>query len=420
MGIFADEKEMQKWLSSQLSSKDGLSSLILEQELSMAPANDQEKNVLATFKYCYQSLHQGVVISEDTNISLESGDIMRPDFLLYAPESESMVIIELKNFAGAARQTGTEISAYESELKTYLPYISDGDLINVIISPEWPTLLRHYVFNEIFWLRKNIICLEPVLDNHGEKKLKIRSVKDIVENNELLCIAEDHLGGHQICLYDHQYDVKSGTSSLDNHIQKLNAAIIAMATKGYSQNNNGFAFLWKDLRAHSQAPYSITVANFAPFQSLERFIKSDSVHDGKITKALIDVVGDYSPRGHGKSLYAICEAGTKWLTRITSPKLEGFGSWDFLRDQMMENSELISFHAWGVFGEIYSDKLAESYMNGNDTCPTCPQLGLDMLEELIDSDYEFFDISMYNYNPSAHSAFDEEAIKLLSPSDRNS
>ncbi|WP_219637484.1 hypothetical protein, partial [Vibrio parahaemolyticus] len=183
MVIFADEKEMQEWLSSQLSSVDGLSSLILEQELSMTPANDQEKNVLATFKYCYQSLHQGVVISEDTNISLESGDIMRPDFLLYAPESESMVIIELKNFAGATRQAGTEISAYESELKTYLPYISDGDLINVIISPEWPTLLRHYVFNEIFWLRKNIICLEPVLDNHGEKKLKIRSVKDIVENN---------------------------------------------------------------------------------------------------------------------------------------------------------------------------------------------------------------------------------------------
>ncbi|WP_140128318.1 hypothetical protein, partial [Vibrio parahaemolyticus] len=120
MVIFADEKEMQEWLSSQLSSVDGLSSLILEQELSMTPANDQEKNVLATFKYCYQSLHQGVVISEDTNISLESGDIMRPDFLLYAPESESMVIIELKNFAGATRQAGTEISAYESELKTYL------------------------------------------------------------------------------------------------------------------------------------------------------------------------------------------------------------------------------------------------------------------------------------------------------------
>lgn len=276
--MFGNEKSMQVWLSNSLKSVDGIGDLIINNEefSSFTPNTLAEKKIFKSFSYCCESLYINEVISENINISLKEGDSLKPDFLLYASETESIVIVELKNDVSPTRQAGTELSAYASEIKSYIPFVSEGDIINVIISTKWPTLLKHYVFNEIFWLQKNLICLEPVRFE-GEVKLKILDVSHLVEDDVTFKICPQHLGGYQLCLYDNElYKPEHDKNRLDSHIEQMKTALEMIAIKGYSHKSHGFAFLWKDHWELSLAPYSITVLNFAPFNSVERLFHNNS------------------------------------------------------------------------------------------------------------------------------------------------
>src|SRR5690606_36324255 len=140
----------------------------------------------------------------------------------------------------------TEVSAYANEIKAYIPFISDGDIVNVVISSVWPTLLRHYVYHEIFWQQRNLLCLEPIKEK-GEIKLKIVDVALIAEESVNLKLCNEHLGGYHICLYDYnRYETTKNQNGFDHYVKQMKAALSAMASKGNSQKNHGFAFLWKD------------------------------------------------------------------------------------------------------------------------------------------------------------------------------
>ncbi|MBL0627949.1 hypothetical protein [Aeromonas jandaei] len=398
--MFKLEADMQKWLSDNLSEIEGLSEIIDDFEETIQGKSDVESRIISSYKHCLKSLNLNVVISENENISNKEGDRLCPDFLLYAPETESFVILELKNIPNPTRQVGTELGAYSSEIKSYVPFISEGDIIHVVISRDWPTLLRHYLFNEIFWRQKNILCLEPYKSAKGSIMLRALPPKILIEDDVSLMISERHLGGYQLCLYDDLLYAEGSRDRLDQHIEQFKTAIFAMASKGNSQKNHGFAFLWKDHRPISLSPYSITILNFAPFQSLERYLHS---MDGgycipEITRRLIKIAVEYDPIGHGQSLNQIVDYGERFLKGVCSPCAEGFANWDVLKSIMLENSTLIEFHPWGVFSELLSDKLASEYDKGNHSIElTDPELGLELINELIDIDYNFIDLTYYDY-----------------------
>ncbi len=412
--MFNKESDMQDWLSKELKKNDGVFDLVENEEEfeNFVPSNISEEKIYQSFKYCIKSLRLNTVITENENISLKYGDSLKPDFLLYAPEAESIVIVELKNIAVPSRQAGTELSAYASEIKTYVPFISDGDIVNVIISPIWTTLLRHYIFHEIFWLQRNIICLEPISVD-GESKLKILDVKKVVEDNVSLKLSDRHLGGYQLCLYDDNlYHDPTNRTRLDPYIKQMETALSAIATKGNSQKNHGFAFLWKDNWEESLTPYSITILNFAPFQSIERLFHDENYEVNTMTEKFIDIIIENSPLGHGESLIDITEAGIDFLQNFCKPEMEGFTTWDNLKNIMEYRCDLKAFKCWGIFDELYTKKLKEEYTNGNlNISNTDPDLGLKMLDELIDPSYEFIDLSYYNYNLEDDSYFDDLIAK---------
>lgn len=308
---------------------------------------------------------------------------------MYAAESEGMVIIELKNISGPTRQAGTELNAYAAELRSYIPFLSDGDLFNVIISPVWPTLLRHYVFHEIFWQQRNIICLTPV--KSGEDiRLEILGIKYVVEADSSSKISDQHIAGYHYCLYD--YNPDRDRDRLDKHIEQLKAALFVMSTEGNRQKSQGFAFLWKDNWQGSLAPYSITLLNMAPFQSIERFLhKIDSVNDlTKIQKKFIQFIQEYDPSGHGNSLTKITLSATEFLSGFCYPTMEGFHNWDVLKKTMLSRGELLAFRGWGLFGDLYNERLIKEYSEGNiHLSITNPELGLEVVENLIDPNYPF-------------------------------
>lgn len=277
--IFKNEAEMQKWLEDELDKCAGLNELIVNVDIldNFHSKDLEEKRIYASFKSCLEALYLTTVFSTNQNISLSEHEILKPDLLLYSPESQGIVIVELKNSANASRQAGTEISAYSAELKNHLLFLSDGDVFNVIISPEWKPLLKHHVLHEIFWKNRNILCLKPIQKN-GDIQLEILSIQELLNTNLSYQIPEEYLCGYQLCLYDDELYKQNNSDErlayFDDHINQMRAALSVMAAEGERQASHGFAFLWRDdlvLINKSLCPYNITLMNIAPFQSIERF-----------------------------------------------------------------------------------------------------------------------------------------------------
>lgn len=407
MSLFTSESQMQEWLSSELESTDGLGELIvnldaLDEEV---PSNFAESRMLQSFKVCVSSLYITETFSENENISISDREALKPDFVLYALETESIIIVELKNISGPTRQVGTELSAYSCEVRTTIPFLSDGDIVHILISTEWPTLLKHFVRHEIFWQSRNMLCLEPVKDDKGEIGLRILGLSELSEDVTSFKITQEYLGGFQICLYDHElYSKNPNRERLDQYVEQFKSALNSMAITGNRLNSHGFAFLWKDLSTRSLAPYSITVLNFAPFQSLERFLHIGNDVFPDMVQRYIKLVQEYDPEGHGNTLNKITDACMDLLNQVCSPRPEGFTHWGMLREIMDRRAEYIAFVGWGLFGEAHLEKLKTAYQEGNISCPsTSPELGFSVISDIIDDSYEFIDLSYvdFDYDDSA-------------------
>jgi len=226
MKLFENESAMQKWLHEKFESETSLSELIInyhEFKDASLPSSGSLilKKLRESYLFCMSSFENNELLFANKNISLNLKDVLKPDFVLYAAETQSIVIVELKNIKGPTRQVGTELGAYAAEVKSYLPYLADGEVINVIISTEWPVLLRHYVVNEIMWLNRNVICLEPVEDE-GMILLRIVPPSAIADVDKPFSISGQQLGGYHLCLYD--YEAKSQGNYLGWKIMKIRSA----------------------------------------------------------------------------------------------------------------------------------------------------------------------------------------------------
>ncbi|MCH9695197.1 MAG: hypothetical protein K0U72_11875 [Gammaproteobacteria bacterium] len=402
MSIFSKEAEMQDWLAKQLETCDGLGDLITNTESidNLEPKTLEEQKVLSSYKACLSALYLTEVVSDNSNISLNKGDSLKPDFVLYSPESEGIVIVELKNIPGPTRQAGTELGAYAGEIRSIIPFLSEGDLFHVIVSPYWPALLRHFVFHEIFWHQKNLICLEPKRID-GDIRLAVKPVEEILEADTATRISADHIAGYQLCLYDNELYAGGSRDRLDEFMPQMRSALSVMAAEGNRQKGHGFAFLWRDLWEQSLAPYSISMFNFAPFQSIERFLHGVESLESLtgIQQRFIRLMRENDPSGHGQSFSRITKAGIRFLDNVCSPRMEGFMDWDQLAEIMQNRWDPIAFQGWGSFGDIYNERLIEEYSSGDTTVEmTCPLLGLQVVNELIDDDYEFIRLNYIDFD----------------------
>lgn len=122
---------MQEWFSEKLFQEEALSSLVINYEDIAKRSCDDDMSVVfqkitECFKYCLKSFNNNEIITENKNISINVKDRLAPDFVVYAPETQSIVIIELKNIKDPTREARTELGAYAAEMKTFLPFLSEG------------------------------------------------------------------------------------------------------------------------------------------------------------------------------------------------------------------------------------------------------------------------------------------------------
>lgn len=400
MKIFDDEKKMQDWLEAELVEREGLSDLIEDFEFNTAQSVSWSfRKLMESFEYCLQSLHILEVISRNENISFSAKEKLRPDILAYAPETQSIVIIELKNISGPTRQAGTELSAYCAEVNNYLPFISDSDIVNVIISVEWPTLLRRHVIQDILWRGRKLICLRPELVG-ADIRLKVVTPDDLGCTEVDLKLSPHHVGGYQLCLYDDElYSDSADRDRLNAHLPQMKSALSAMAAKGHALGNHGFAFLWRDLWPESLAPYSITMLNVASFNRLDRFLFELPVGEelSEIPRRFLRLVSEFSPEGHGNSLNNITDEGNRFLRAFCKPRTEGFFTWPALRDVMERRANHVAFVAWGIFGERHLDILDQEYKLGSNPDFFSPEIGLKLVNWLVDESVPYIDLAYVDW-----------------------
>lgn len=395
MALFKNEAAMQSWMEKQLKCVDGFSELLISSDVP-PPTTTEEESITKSYEFCLKALNQNIVISANENISLDPSDILKPDFILYSTESEAVVIIELKNLAGPSRQAGTELGAYTAEIKQYLPLIAGSDVLSIVVSTHWPALLKHYIFNEIVWGNKCVLCLRPIEQNK-EIMLELVPPNEMIEGSLAVSLSEEHLGGFHVSLYDMNLYSGGARNRIDIYIEQMKTAAKYVAAKGREQGNNGFAFLWKNERKDTLAPYFITIVNIAPFKMLERFAHTIDIPNNSILDRIIkNVVIEYSPDGHGASIGAQSEDAIQFLSTFCSAQPEGFLSWPDLKAFMMESSNLISFEAWGIFEKTLFSELEKEYAGGNITLRSNdPNLGLKALSKVIDSNYNYTDLRYF-------------------------
>lgn len=401
MGVFKNEGEMQTWLSSELSKNSGLGEMIegIDRLDSVTAKNMGEIRLLSTFRACANSLFQTKTLFENENISLNKPDILKPDFVLYAAETESIVIVELKNLVSPSRQAGTELGAYTAEIRTCIPFLSDGDVIHVLISQEWPVLLKHYARHEIFWQGRKLLCLRPMRKPDNSIALEIVPLNELAEDYSSFQIGKGHLGGFNISLYDDNlYKNNADPQRLTSAVEVFKVALQAMAVSGNRLGSHGFAFLWKDKSQQSLAPYSIIVANFAPFKSLERYVRNGDVPN--IIERFIEVVTEFCPEGHGNTLTEISNTCRDIVSHVCTPRPEVFATWDVLSESLKNRMEHVAFVGWGMFGEAAVEEVKIRHQAGDLACSLeSPIIGLEVLAKLIDEKYEVLDLSYYLYDP---------------------
>lgn len=400
MKLFENEKKMQVWLESEIVENLGISHLVDENSTGLDGARSRAgKQIEAAYNYCLESLSDLEIIATDKDIALAKKDRLKPDILAYSPDAQSIVIIELKNISGPTREAGTELSAYCAEVNNYLPFISDADIINVIISNEWPTLLRRHVVQDILWRRRKLLCLRPYQVG-SEIRLQQVSPKELGCSETDLKLGTQHVGGFQLCLYDNElYSRKPDRTRLDRCQPQMRSAMAAMAAKGSLAGNHGFAFLWKDKLTGSLAPYSITLMNVAAFNRLDRFL-IDLPEDKRLSdiqKRFLQLVAQYSPKGHGPSLFELREDAERFLLGFCSPRAEGLQTWTNSREIMLDRAEFVSFVAWGFFGERHLELLQEKYKEGQNPVFDSPEIGLELVTRVIDSDTPFINLAHVNW-----------------------
>ncbi|VVE03111.1 hypothetical protein PAN31108_02238 [Pandoraea anhela] len=250
----------------------------------------------------------------------------------------------------------------------------------MLISAEWPTLLKHFVRNEILWQGRTVICLEPIRKK-GKRKLRIVEINRFFPEESSSNFPSDAIGGLCLSLYDHE------RRGLDRHVASMRAAGMVMASQGNALKSHGFAFLWQDPR-EGMAPYCFTIANIASFQLLGELLVGSGPYrpTNLMHKQLLDVVKIHEPDGHGLSLHAVARRGSEFLHGL-SPRIDHAGQdWDDLKQDMDDHEGgILGFYAWGFFADAFHERLRAEYERGKrDTAPDCPRIGRAVVDKLID------------------------------------
>lgn len=291
-----------------------------------------------------ESLQHLELLVGDRNVSLTRGETLRPDIVCYNAATESLVLFELKKEGQTGRQALTELLAYEQEIKNQLPFLGSCDVNFVLVSPEWTTLMDHAAVSAATWSGKRILCLEAGLtDDRLTLRTRLPTAWKVTGS---VLFPPESVSAVTLSLYG----AEDQGGEIDH---RLVTALSIMAREGDRSGSSGFAVLWRDHWAGSQARYAITLCGVSPFAFYAACRQSGRIgdRDGALVSALDRIVQQADPSGHTDGLMKVAISANTLLNDFCIPQLEGFTYWQEWKESVRTRAEPLRCDFWGVLGD---------------------------------------------------------------------
>ena len=304
-----------------------------------------------------------IVATSTTNISIEKSQRLFPDIILVSPHTGKFFLVEIKRSDKTARETITELTAYEHELRNHLPFLAGLDVCYIIISTEYSTLLDHSISGLIVWESKKILCLK--VSNQAELNLHVY-LPSVWSNISSGFLPPDSIHTVTLCLYPRQ-DCSPKQERLIEQI--VSSAMSLIVRDGDRMNSHGFILLWQDTWNLNEDDitwkFTIGFINSYSFIPIASRSNNSEYYETPISKYLIenDRFSSFSPQESG--LKYVANKMYKLLSKYFTPSWEGFSSWEIERTPWLLNDDIllnlrhraipIKIDYWGILGEYSRD-----------------------------------------------------------------
>lgn len=297
-----------------------------------------------------RSIENLEVLTSDNNVSIESNQILRPDLVCINPESQQIIIFEIKKSTQTERQALTELLAYEHEIKNLLPFLSSYDLTFVLVSTEWSVLLEHAAGSAISWASKNLLCLRVNAD--GPKfKFNIHNL------NSWNITGNAFFPPESVASFTVSFEANLSMDESEV-AYRLDLLLGFFAREADRIGLHGFAIVTTDLGPYNERGYQIVFCAVSPLAFFDNMLSSGqiTVSDGHLVRQIENYKVKYGVESGISSLDDL-------LTKIVEPRLGvfdnvefgGYFAWDITRHQLKDRGLPTFVEFWGLPGDYARD-----------------------------------------------------------------
>ncbi|MDJ0597786.1 MAG: hypothetical protein QNJ37_02930 [Crocosphaera sp.] len=311
-----------------------------------------------------------IITTASQNISVDRQERLFPDLILFNQYQEKIILIELKRSKKTARETLTEMLAYEHEVRNFLPFLSNFEILFCIVSTEYPNLLSHSITNLTTWESKQILCLKVQESEDKELSFEvyIPSAWFSLNTNGF---PPDAISTFKIILYKHFEDEISPDAEA-----AVSYAASLITKEGDRNNSHGFVLIWRDCwnleDVTGAVEYQLMIGLINPYAFLP-FAQSLGVIDASQSpfgQYFLDNE-DYlsSPCFNEK----IVEKGLIFLEKFFRVDIEGFSTWteERLQPHKVINPMCLMYHRalplkvelWGALGDFSRELIVHPGFN---------------------------------------------------------
>lgn len=309
----------------------------------------RQKYNLAT-NNALKSIQTLQVLASDKNISIQSKQTLRPDLVCINPESQQIVIFEIKKSTQTERQALTELLAYEHEIKNILPFLSTYDMTFVLVSTEWSILLEHAVGSAIAWSNKNVLCLK-LNPTDSEFKYSIHKPNSWNITGDAFFPPE--------CAGSFTLSFEADEAISESEIvYRLDLMMGFFAREADRIGLHGFALVITDLGPYIERGYQIVFCAASPLALFNSMLSSGQIssEDGHLVKQIAgykDLHGIESGISSLENL--INKVAIPRLSKFSNIEFGGYVPWVITRNQIKARGLPTFVEFWGLPGDYARD-----------------------------------------------------------------
>lgn len=297
-----------------------------------------------------------LVSTSTRSISRTKRESLFVDLLYAVPEKSRFVAIEIKKDRATARETATELLAYEHEILNHIPFASTNDVHMVVVSREFSPLLDHAITGLITWSKKSILCLR-ITDSSKGRRLAVHLPKAWEAIGQKTLPA----AGIQIARLSPSPE---GELTSEQVYEICETAMGLMAREAERAGASGFAMIVENhfFPGLSASPYSILAGAVNPFSFLPEAQAEGLVAEDASAVSRFLLSGPRLEEMSQSWGWTSADGGAakRYLAQFGSPEWEGFSDWDTFRDPQRWRSHGVTpdrhlrpirMEFWGVIGD---------------------------------------------------------------------